>query len=387
MTFLSIGELLDTSAQRTGLSDFGPDDFREGLELLVSCLNAPNAVPEDRQGALRDKFLRLLMNRQWFAKDLSDHPEITEEELLPPVAIISLPRTGTTKLQRILGVTEKFKNPLFWHTMYFARIPGHADHGVKKRIELTRDYERFMLEKVPNFHQGHPMHAEEVEEEYVLTEHSFRCPMLGAVMNLPKYLEWASQSDMTPTYDYLLLQLKYLQWQFFAGDRKPWLLKSPLHMGYEAQLTRIFPQGIKIITPHREPKEMIPSAAYTSYLFQQLWRGKLPLDAEMGRFLLHVFSADVPRFLQWRKDNRSIPILDLRYKDISTDSTKVAQQVFSFLNLPFGEEARSLISAWDKKNPLHKHGKTPASLEMFKLSGDDVDSVFAPYNSMFAEFI
>lgn len=386
MTFLSVGELLGTSAQRTGLSDFGPDDFREGLELLVSCLNA-NAVPEDRQGAVRDKFLRLLMNRQWFAKDLSDHPEIAEEELLPPVAIISLPRTGTSKLQRILGVTGKFQNPLFWHTMYFARIPGRADHGVKERIELTRQYERFMVEKVPDFHQGHPMHAEEIEEEYVLTEHSFRCPMLGVVMNLPRYLEWASQSDITPTYDYLLLQLKYLQWQFFANERKPWLLKSPLHMGYEAQLARIFPQGIKIITPHRAPTEMVASAAYTAYLFQQLWRGKLPLDAEMGRFLLHAYSDDMPRFLQWRADNKSIPILDLSYKDIANDSVKVARQVFSFLDLPFNEDAGAHIAKWDERNPLHKHGKAPTTLDLFKLSEEDVARTFAEYNKMFAEFV
>lgn len=387
MSFLSASELLDTSARRTGLSDFGPDDFREGFELLVSSINASDTIPEDRRSPIRDKFLRLLMNRQWFAKDLRDHPEIAEEELLPPVAIVSLPRTGTSKLQRILGATNAFNSTLFWHTMYFARMPGKADHGVAERIRLTRDYESFLTEKVPNFHQGHPMHAEEVEEEYVLTEHSFRCPMLGVVMNLPRYFEWSSQADMTPTYDYLLLQLKYLQWQFGGKVRKPWLLKSPLLMGFESQLARIFPQGIRIITPHRNPADVIPSVAYTSCLFQRLWNGDLPLDHQMGQFLLEAFTIDVPRFLKWRAENAAIPVLDLAYRDITRDSLKTAQRVFDFVGMPFTDDARAQIAMWDERNPLHKHGTTPASLDLFKLSRQEVDAKFADYNSTFREFI
>lgn len=387
MSFLSVSELLDTSARRTGLSDFGPDDFREGFELLVSCLNASDTIPEDRKLAIHDKFLRLLMNRQWFAKDLREHPEIAEEELLPPVAIVSLPRTGTSKLQRILGVTDAFNSTLFWHTMYFARIPGQADHGVAERIRLTRDYEHSLTEKVPNFHQGHPMHAEEVEEEYVLTEHSFRCQMFGVVMNLPRYFEWSSQADMTPTYDYLLLQLKYLQWQFGGKTRKPWLLKSPLHMGFESQLARIFPQGIRIITPHRDPADMIPSVAYTSWLFQKLWRGDVPLDRQMGQFLLEAFSIDVPRFLKWRAENSALPVLDLAYRDITRDSLKTAQQVFDFAGIAFTDDAQAQIAKWDERNPLHKHGTTPASLDLFKLSRQEVDAKFADYKRAFSEFI
>lgn len=336
----------------------------------------------------------------------SGHRSVPAAPGLPPVPRSRAPRSDTAriqaigarwkacgrrraigKLQRILGVTDAFNSTLFWHTMYFARIPDRADHGVAERIRLTRDYERSLTEKVPNFHQGHPMHAEEVEEEYVLTEHSFRCQMFGVVMNLPRYFEWSSRADMTPTYDYLLLQLKYLQWQFGGKARKPWLLKSPLHMGFESQLARIFPQGIRIITPHRDPADMIPSVAYTSWLFQKLWRGDVPLDRQMGQFLLEAFSIDVPRFLKWRAENSSLPVLDLAYRDIAHDSLKTAQQVFDFVGIAFTDDARTQIAKWDERNPLHKHGTPPASLDLFKLSRQEVDAKFADYNRTFREFI
>ncbi|MEJ7926714.1 sulfotransferase, partial [Sphingobium sp. AN641] len=79
MKVLDARELLQTAQDRTGLSDFGPDDFRDGLDMLVKGVNADVAVRPDRVEHLRENILRLLVNRLWFQKDLTDHPEILDE--------------------------------------------------------------------------------------------------------------------------------------------------------------------------------------------------------------------------------------------------------------------------------------------------------------------
>src|SRR4051812_43041056 len=87
-------DLLRAAQDRTGLHDFGPGDFREGLEVLVNGINSDVAVRPDRVNALRENLLRLLINRLWFHKDLADHPEILDEVIESPIVISSLPRTG-----------------------------------------------------------------------------------------------------------------------------------------------------------------------------------------------------------------------------------------------------------------------------------------------------
>ena len=97
-----VNSLLQSAEESTGLADFGPEDFREGLEALISSINSNESVSDARWDDAREFLLRLLKNRLWFAKDLADHPEILDQKLLPPVTILPLPRTGSTKLQRML---------------------------------------------------------------------------------------------------------------------------------------------------------------------------------------------------------------------------------------------------------------------------------------------
>lgn len=109
MSILEANELLLLAQARTGLSDFGPEDFREGLQTLIAGLNADAEVRPDRVKHLRENILRILVNRLWFHKDLADHPEILDEVIASPIIISSLPRTASTKLHRLLGATGDFQ--------------------------------------------------------------------------------------------------------------------------------------------------------------------------------------------------------------------------------------------------------------------------------------
>ena len=239
--------LINSAVQKAGLSDFGAGPLVEDFELFIGAVNAAAAIRDDRRGRAQEYIINLLVNRLRMIQDLKDNPEILKTELLPPVVILSPPRTGTTKLQRLLGSTGNFQNLLYWHTHMFARLPGEPEAGVEKRIAATREFESWAAETVPDYHLGHPMYTMEPEEDVQLINSTFRGSFLTAMFIAPDYVEFLANSDMAPSFDYMKLVLKYLQWQFYAEEPKGWFLKSPGHFGLEAQYERIFPGGIKFI--------------------------------------------------------------------------------------------------------------------------------------------
>ena len=79
--------VLGEAVQRTGLSDFGPDDFRERLGVwLQSLAEDAELGPVGRVGAFRD-CVRYAANRLLIHDTLRRHPEILEVEIVAPVVV------------------------------------------------------------------------------------------------------------------------------------------------------------------------------------------------------------------------------------------------------------------------------------------------------------
>jgi len=79
----------------TGLADFGPDDYRERLEVYLAALREIDGLHGPGIVNFHAQVLQSLKNRLLLTDLLARHPEIRDIELLPPVVIAGLPRTGT----------------------------------------------------------------------------------------------------------------------------------------------------------------------------------------------------------------------------------------------------------------------------------------------------
>ena len=389
MQLFKTNTLLGTARRNTGLSDFGPDDFMPGLNALIDGINAKAEISEDRWGNLFDFFVRALENRLRFTKDLSDHPEILQQELLPPVVILPLPRTGSTKLHRMLGASGSFQTLPFWQAYMFSRIAGHDDDGVAERRRRAKEFEEWVYATVPDMLKGHPMFVDEPEEEQVLHECTFRSARIAAWFNAPIYSEWLSTQDMAPSYDYLLQQLKYLQWQFHRDARKPWLLKSPTNFGFEKLLLDNFGRELKIICPHRDPVNVVCSISrvseYYRALFTDVDQGELA--QEMGQFILTMFSQAARQHLSWRDENPGIGILDLSYADIDEKPMEALRSVYGFLNLELTPDIEASISRWEQDKGRKQFARNKYSAEEFGLSDAQIHQAFAPYMERFHNFL
>lgn len=381
----AIESLLQEATRRTGLSDFGPPDFLEALRVLLESLNGAGSFSEQRRPAVEERLLRLLSNRLWFALDLAEHPEILDEALGSPVFIVSLPRTGSTKLHRLLGAGGDFQTLPFWKVHQFARLPGAPDAGSAQRISATEAYEQWMYATSPEILTGHPMFTHEAEEDQWLGEPTFREPLTAALFNVPAYGEWLMQSDPQPVHDYLVQQLKYLQWQFKPERPTPWLLKSPPHLGNECHLTRAFDRPRFIVT-HRDPLACVPSITTTTLAMRRLYDEHADVSG-LGPALTGLIAHMANRHVAWRAANPDVEVLDLGFREISGDGIAAARKVYDFCGLDWSDAAERRMRQWERDNHADKHGKNRYSLEMIGVSAETLQNAFASYIDRYIAYI
>jgi Sulfotransferase family len=378
-----VKELLDAAQADTGLSHFGPDDFREGLEMLVNGLNTETVVPDDRAVPLRDNILRLLHNRLWFQKDLTDHPEILDEELKPPLIITSLPRTGSTKLHRLIGASGDFQALHYWKAHMFARRPGLPNGGIEQRIAETRKFEKWVYEVSPNMITGHPMFTHEPEEEFHLMNASFRTISMS-IYGSDTHNEWLATSDPTPAYDYLKQQLQYLQWQLPADREKPWILKTPVNFGMEDHLCRIF-NDPRFVSTHRDPAKVIPSVANITQNWTVVFAEPVS-NAAILSDMTEMAARQVTQHMKWRKSAPGVKLIDVSFSEVNVENLDVARKIYDAFGYPWTPTAEQGMSTWSDNNPRNKHGAHKYSAENLGTTEDNIRKRFADYISEYNQY-
>src|ERR1700737_5066155 len=92
----------------TGLADFGPDDYRERLEVYLTAMREIDGLHGPGIVNFHAQLLQWLKTRLLPNALLGRPPEIHDIELLPPVVIAGLPRTGTTHPHNLLASGSTF---------------------------------------------------------------------------------------------------------------------------------------------------------------------------------------------------------------------------------------------------------------------------------------
>src|SRR5690606_23447389 len=105
----SADQLLAEASEEAGLTDFGPGDFREGLEVLLDSLERDSDLDPAVDERVIADFRRRLVNRLEVEAYYAEHPEVEDVSVRGPVDINGLPRTGTTALADMLSLDPQFR--------------------------------------------------------------------------------------------------------------------------------------------------------------------------------------------------------------------------------------------------------------------------------------
>ena len=240
--------MLVEARRETGI-DLEDAAAREPLARLVSSLNEEAGFSAEGALGKHQYLLRFLKNRLRMQRDLEAHPEILDIELLPPVVINGMARTGSTKLQKILAATGLFNWVPMWLCMNPSTWSGEPKEDLGPRIEDVNRYIDWFKERSPQAQSAHAIAAEEPEEDSYIMMHSLVSQTLSGYANAPSYLEWYLGQNLASQFEYVRDTLKYLVWQGLADPNKPFVLKSAMSLGYEDGLLAAYGK-LNILVTH-----------------------------------------------------------------------------------------------------------------------------------------
>lgn len=368
-------ELMAEARRVTGI-DIIDDEAAEPLAILLDSHNRSARFSPDGAVQKRAWFLRMLKNRLRMQRDLAAHPEILDIELLPPLLINAMPRTGSTKAQKMMAATGAFNSLPYWMCLNPASFTGRPDEDVSARIGEAEAYAEWFDAASPEARYGHHMSALEPEEEAYIMMQSLRSHALTGFAAAPDYADWVAGQDLELQYRYLNDTLKYLIWQGLADPEKPFLLKCVVNLGFEREI-RAALRGVRIAVVHRDPVASVPSAARLGRAFRAAFSDEEVDLSSAPRRRARLME----RHLGYRAEHSREEFLDIDYVRVRDDASGVAAEFCRFAGVEPTADVLAGVERWEHDNPKNKQGSWTYAAEDFGFTEADIRTEFAGYLS------
>jgi len=357
------------AAQATGLADFGPDDYTDGLAVLLASLDRDaDLTPRGRKvmramlrGALT---ARLVSEAAWQA-----HPGYAQVAVDQPVFVTGLPRTGTTALHRLLTADPAHQGLELW----LAEVPQPrpprptwADNPVFRYIQAACERHHAVH---PEFMGVHYVAADQVEECWQLLRQSMRSVSWECLTHLPSYSAWLASADWTGAYR---RHRRNLQLIGLPDAGRRWVLKNPSHLFALDALLAAYPDAL-IVHTHRAPEVAIASVCSLAAQASAGWSGTFA-GAVIGRDQLELWASGLERFSAARARYDPDRFFDVWYDDLVANPVGTAEAVYAHFGLPFSGAAADAMRAFTGGGSRRAHRYDLAD---FGLTAADVGARFS----------
>jgi hypothetical protein len=367
-----------------GLSDFGDDNYRQPLEKLLWSLEYEAKLNDIGRAVLRQRVVDILSTRLRVQAYLKRYPDILEQQIVEPLVIVGLPRTGTTMLHRTIAADHRMYAPL-WYEVRFPcpALDWDFTAAGDRRITEAKAEVKAMVDANPELLAIHPMDAMGPDEDIMLLEQSFYSFNMQAFANIPGFDSWIEAQDHTPGYQYFRLLLQFLQWQKKRSGQpgERWVLKAPHHLHYMDLVFKVFPDA-KVVQSHRDPVETIPSLAS---LIAGVWviYSDQADPVEVGRQWARKFARGMAHSMAVREQLGEARFLDLWFRDTVSQPLEEIRKIYDFLGMELTPEATAEMSRWQDFNRRELRPPHQYTLDQFGFSEEGLQQQFRVYRERF----
>lgn len=378
---LSVDAVLAAARSQTGLDDFGPMDFTERLAVILGGIDSD----PDRTAVAR---LNIFTNCATYASNrlrvmdlLGRHPEIHDVQIVEPVIVVGMPRSGTTHLVNLLAADSRFRSLPLWESQEPVPAPGEEPiNGVDPRYLRSQERWERMQATNPLIASMHPMNPDHIHEELELESIDFSSYNFEWIAGMhPQWRDYYLSHDQRPHYAFLKTMLKILQWQ--RGPNR-WVLKCPQHLEQLGPLMETFPDATVVMT-HRDPVSVVQSAATMTAFSSRMMFKKPAADA-----LFQYWADRVERLLiAGTRDLDLVPAerrVDVYFDQLMKDDWGTVTEIYRRIGLEFTAPAQAEVRQYLDDHPRGKDGRVIYDLRGdFKTEPADLRSRYQEYLDKF----
>ncbi len=374
MTLLVPQQLMEQAAQETGLSDFGPDGFRDGLE--VYCRSAATEAQLNELGEMAvSAFVTENLRRRLRIIDYAKaHPAVRDERIDAPIIVVGLFRAGTTLLSYLLDQDPRNRSLLNWEAADSVPPPTPQTWRSGPRVEAARAGLEMAVQMNPDMNTVHREEADGPTECITIMAQDWKSLMWETLANVPSFGEWLFSTDHHSAYEHHKLALQILQ---SGGVRGHWALKSPHHAIALDELSDVYPDATFVML-HRDP---VVVAASSCSLIRVLSKNLTDVDhtAYIARRWGNVLEACIDRVEDFRARRPGQRFVDVPYAQLVADPLEAMRTIYAGAGRELTPEAADAMQAYVDAHPKGKFGKHTYALDDLGLDGGELSERFSDY--------
>lgn len=365
----------------TGLSDFGTAPLDDGLAALVAALDQAGELGATAAAGMAGSLVATLSERLRVEHWLAREPAILEQELVPQILVLGLPRSGTTALSQLLSADPRARSIRRWELHSLTPPPDAAAAEPDPRIAATRAAFAARDVAMPQLRAMLPLEAEDASEHGVLLGLTFRNLHWPSLNRIPGYADWLRDADMDAAYAYLARILKLLQWKDPPSGF--WNLKNPVDSFAIDSLLRVFPQA-PIFWMHRDPAKTIPSVCSLLSMLREA--AGIAFDRrEFGAYILEFEARLIDRAMERRAASPDRDrVVDIYNRDLGRDPFATLRDAFVRAGIDFTAEFEAALRDRMRDRPRGQHGAHEYAAEDFGLDTARIRDRFRAYIDRFS---
>ncbi len=363
--------LKDVARAATGHSDFGPDEYREGLDCLLEAAERESNLTPIGRVALKEQVVTGLVGRLHSEAGFRRFPESESVRIPRPLLIVGMPRTASTTLQRLLARDHALQGLEMWLADAPMPRPPRAEWPSIPAFVECDAHTKAMYAASPEMRAIHDMDADEWDECWHLLRQSFGSVNFECSFRVPSYSRWWASCDMGPNYRRYRRNVQLIG---AHEPRKRWLLKDATHMFHLDRFLEVFPDAC-VVTTMRDPRKMIPSVASLAATMMRPAVADFDPRAH-GRAQLELWVRGLRRIDEVCAGLPSERFYRMEFDDFQAHPMREVRRIYDRFGIVLSTAADSAMRAWIAENRKGKHGAHAYSAEEYGLSEEEIGRRF-----------
>lgn len=374
-------DILQTARAQTGLSDFGPDDFRERLAVWCQAIEEDGNASALTRINLHQMTIRYAVTRLRIEDLVKRHPEILDIEIDRPIIVAGLPRSGTTHMLSLLSADSRLRSLPWWEAIAPVPAPDEEPTASDPNPRWTKAEVgwQIMESVLPYMAIMHEFSPDHISEDIELQAVDFSSYLIEFLAYVPRWRDHYLGHDQSGTYAYLKKGLQVLT--FLRGPDR-WVIKCPQHMEQLPALYKTFPDATFIIT-HRDPVGSIRSQLTMATYAARMFRKRVDPEEAKG-YWIDRYERLLRRCVRDRDVLPPEQTIDVYFHEWIRDPDPILREIYRMADIPLTDEALAELHAYLAEHGEPKQGKIVYDLERdFGLTADEVRASFGFYFDRF----